>query len=389
MCLAVSLIPVGIIGGIKGFQFTSLMLIVLILFVTFIVSLAISYLITKPIERLTQNIDEISKGKLDTNLEYNEIHEINKLTDSLNRVMASLKLAIHKVGVKKGEIFQDALRTKETYEKKQEDFINSIHGWAWETDEKGVFTFCSESISKWLDYNCEEIVGTSLFNLVSSEDVKKLKNIFNDAIKNKKPFTNFECINITKKGENTFALLNGCPFFNESGDIIGFRGVINDITALKQSQNKIKNLNTQLSDLKSELNKFLNEKYMKPKKKQDKKDIKEKLDEKWSEHEFDSIFIFNENADILDCNDNMYKKLGYTKSEMLSLNIADFDALESKKDILEKVKKAKKEGSISFKTIHKRKDGSAVLVHENMQYLKDKNTFKCVVREDYSLKKSS
>jgi PAS domain S-box-containing protein len=234
MCLAVSLIPVGIIGGIKGFQFTSLLLIGLILFVTFIVSLVISYFITRPIEKLTQNIDEISKGKLDTNLEYYEIHEINKLTDSLNRVMASLKLAIHKVGLKKGEIFQDALKTKETYEKKQQDFINSIHGWAWETDEKGVFTFCSDNISEWLDYNREEIIGKSIFDLISPEHVKELKNVFNNAIKNKKPFTNFQCHNINKKGEKTCSLINGCPFFDESGDIIGFRGVINDITDLKQ-----------------------------------------------------------------------------------------------------------------------------------------------------------
>ena len=85
----------------------------------------------------------------------------------------------------------------------------------------------------------------------------------------------------------------------------------------------------------------------------------------------------------------MYKSLGYSKSEMLSLNMADFDALESKKDLAKKINQAKKNGVASFKTIHKRKDGSAVLVHENLQYLKDKNAFKCIVREDYSLKKSS
>jgi hypothetical protein len=71
---------------------------------------------------------------------------------------------------------------------------------------------------------------------------------------------------------------------------------------------------------------------------------------------------------------------------MLSLNMADFDALESKQDIISKINDAKKTGSITFKTIHKRKDGSAILVHENVQYLKDKNVFKCIVREDYPLK---
>ncbi|MCK5636807.1 MAG: PAS domain S-box protein, partial [Thermoplasmatales archaeon] len=83
------------------------------------------------------------------------------------------------------------------------------------------------------------------------------------------------------------------------------------------------------------------------------------------------------------------KRLGYSKSEMLTLNMADFDALETKSDIMEKINQAKKDGVYSFKTIHKRKDGSAILVQENIQYLKNKKAFKCIVREDYSLKKST
>ena len=114
--------------------------------------------------------------------------------------------------------------------------------------------------------------------------------------------------------------------------------------------------------------------------------IKEKIEDRWTEHGHDSVFIFDENANILDCNDNMYKRLGYTKSEMLSLNIVDFDALESKEDIINKINDVKKTGSLNFKTIHKRKDGSAILVFENVQYLKDNNTFKCIVREDYSVR---
>jgi len=250
MCLAVSMIPIGIIGGLESLSYSSF-LIVLIFSVTFVVSLVISFFITRPIVRLTKNIDEISKGRLDVDLENSEIYEINNLTDSLNRIMASLKLAIHKVGVKKDEIFEDTVKFSEIAEKKHEVIF-----------EKGQF--------------------------------EKNKNIISA---------------------------------NSSEEI-------------------------------------------------------------WTEHEFDSIFILDEKANILDCNENMYKKLGYTKSEMLSLNMADFDALESKKDLSNKINKAKKEGAISFKSIHKRKDGSAILVFENLQYDKDKNKFKCIVREDYSLKKS-
>jgi PAS domain S-box-containing protein len=84
----------------------------------------------------------------------------------------------------------------------------------------------------------------------------------------------------------------------------------------------------------------------------------------------------------------MHKNLGYTKSELLNLNMADIDAIESKKDILEKIKKVKKDGVVTFKTIHKRKDGSAILVDENLQYEKKKHELKGIIRKDCSLKKS-
>jgi PAS domain S-box-containing protein len=247
MCLAVSSIPIGIIGGIEGFKSTSLILIGLIFLVTFFVSLTISYIITRPLEKITDNIDEISKGKLDVTLEPSEIYEINDLTESLNRILASLKLAIHKVGIKKDEIFEEEIKEK------------------------------------------KPLVIT--------------KPIFKKA-------------NAQQAAANAFSFKN-----------------------------------------------------------------------KWSEKEFDAIFVFDEKANILDCNENMYKKLGYTKPELLALNISDIDVLESKKEILDKINKTKELGSITFKTIHKRKDGSAVLVHENLQYDRNTNEYKAIVREEHSSKK--
>jgi PAS domain S-box-containing protein len=189
--------------------------------------------------KLTSNINEISKGKLEVTLSPSEIDEIDNLTDSLNRIMASLKFAIHKVGVKKGEIFEEKVQVNEPTESR---------------------------------------------------------------------------LPVVPLAENKMA------------------------------------------------------------------------DEKLPEQEFDSFFLFDENANILDCNENLYKKLGYTKEEMLALNMADFDALESKEEIIKKINEIKKTGSLSFKTIHKKKDGSAILVHENLQYLREKNEFKAIVREDYSPK---
>jgi PAS domain S-box-containing protein len=387
MSIAVSAIPIGIIGGSQGFKYLSLIFIALIFLATFFVSFIISYIITHPLEKLTGNINEISKGKLDVTLSSSEIYEINNLTDSLNRVMASLKLAIHKVGVKKGEIFEDAVKAKETAEQRQKELFNNIKGWAWETDAKGVYMFCSKNISNFLGYSPDEIIGKNIFDFISSEDQKKSKQVFNEAAKKKQQIKNLENWNVHKNGTKICVVTNAVPFFDDNGNLLGYRGVDTDISNEKEYEIKINQLNSDISMLKSEINEPLNQgEKFKQNKERDITSEKTKIDEMWSEHEFDMVFIFDEKANILDCNENMYQKLGYTKNELLSLNLADIDALESIEKIKNKIIKAKEIGSITFKTINKRKDGSAILVQENLQYLKDKDKFKGIIREDYSQK---
>ena len=358
------------------------MLIGLIFLVTFVVSLMISYLITRPIENLTSNIDKISKGQLDINLHPSEIYEINNLTDSLNRVMVSLKLAIHKVGVKKGEIFEDAVKAKEVAEKKQNDLLNSITGWAWETDEKGNYTYCTKNVTDLLGYTPGELIGKSVFDFIIPDDVKNVKQVFNEASKNKTPIKNLENWNLKKNGEKICVITNGIPFYDEENNLLGYRGVDTDITKEKKVEGKNIILKKELSDIKQGKTAPIKEKKIEEGIEKIETNKNKVIKEKLSEQEFDSVFIFDENANILDCNENMYKRLGYSKNELLSLNMADFDALESKNDLIEKINKLKKDGVYAFKTIHKRKDGSAILVKEILQYLKNENTFKGIVRID-------
>ena len=88
-------------------------------FLAILIGFFMSRLIIKPIKKLTQNVDEITKGKLDIQLSKSKIYEIQKLTDSLNRILASLKLAVLKTGIDKGELgLGEAVKAKEEAEEK-------------------------------------------------------------------------------------------------------------------------------------------------------------------------------------------------------------------------------------------------------------------------------
>jgi len=382
MFLAVSTIPISIIGGTQGFR-TSIYLIVLIFIVTFSASLILAYFLSRPIERLTKNIKKISKGELDVKLGFSEIYEINNLTESLTRVLASLKLAVHKVGVKKAEIFEDAIELKKSYEEKQKNFCNSINGWTWETDSKGVYKCVSDNVSNYLGYNPDELKNHSIFDFMEPKDSNKAKKIFNQVSKNQDAIKDLENININKNGKKINVTTTAYPFFDKNGNLQGYRGVTMDTTRVKDAETKIKHLNEEISDLKSQITDILEKRDKKHDLKKTIRDSDNTIDEKLSEKEFDSVFIFDEKANIIDCNEVMIKKSGFSKNELLSLNMADFDVLDTKEDIVDKIKKAKKNGEAIFKTIHKRKDGSTIFVIEKLQYLKNKDKYKCVVREDH------
>ena len=376
MCLTISMIPVGIIGGFVNFEIATAFL-GLIVVVTFIVALVMTYFISRPLEKLTKSINEISKGNLDVELETSEIYEINNLTESINRVMTSLKLAIQKVGVKKGEIFEETLKAKEAAEEKYQDLLNNIDEWAWETDVKGVYIACSAKVAETLGYTPEEIIGKSVFELMPSEEAKKVEAVFKDASKKQEPIHKLENYYIHKDGSKVCVFTNAVPVFNKEGIFQGYRGIHRNVTTHIQSEQKLEELiqkNKRLREIRINSPHMFTEEY----------GVGEKLTiaEKQSMDEFDYMFLFDEKANIVDCSENIDKKLGYNKVEMLHLNLSDFDLMEKKDDVKKKIKQIKKQGHIHLKSIHKRKNGSSVLVTENIKYLKDKHMFQCTVKED-------
>ena len=101
-----------------------------------------------------------------------------------------------------------------------------------------------------------------------------------------------------------------------------------------------------------------------------------------TEQEFDYMILFDENAKIIDCTNDIHKRLGFTKEEMLTRTFADIVYLESYNDIRSSLDEIKKQGSTQIKSIHKKKDGSSVFVSEHITYLKDRNVFICMVKQD-------
>jgi PAS domain S-box-containing protein len=376
MCLAISLIPIAMISGLQGFQIASAFL-GLILIITLMVGYGISYFIAHPLVKLTKNIDEISKGNLDVELENSEIYEINNLTASLDRVMASLKLAIHKVGLKKEEIFEEVIKAKEEAEKKFENVLKKIDGWIWEVNDKGVCTVCSSKVTEVLGYAPEQIIGMEINRLLPGEEAKKFNELISQISKTKTDAASKVDLlwSYHEDGHPVWIRSYLIPVFDQASHFQGLRCFSRDITEIRTMRDRVQDLQSKLEYFNTQMNELLKE----PLKENL---VHEPLVDFTNGQEFDYLFMFDENAKIIDCTTDIQKKLGYSKQEMITLTLADIIYLESPADIKTDIQEIKNRGSKQIKTIHKKKDGSSIFVSEHIRFLKDRNMFICMVKED-------
>lgn len=83
----------------------------------------------------------------------------------------------------------------------------------------------------------------------------------------------------------------------------------------------------------------------------------------------DGIIIHDTEGRIFDINPTMYRRLGYTKQEMLSMTLKDLVTPEFAKKIKERTDKLESEGVAIFESADRRKDGTAMPVEVSARYI--------------------
>ena len=126
------------------------------------------------------------------------------------------------------------------------DISYSIADWIWEVDNNGRYTFASGKVKEILGYNPEELIDRNPLDLMPEDEAKHIGEIVKRIISEKKPMVDLENWNLSKEGDLVCLLTNGTPIFDESGELIGYRGVDKDITDDKRAEKEQKKLEAQL-----------------------------------------------------------------------------------------------------------------------------------------------
>jgi PAS domain S-box-containing protein len=162
-------------------------------------------------------------------------------------------------------VLRDITERKKAYdtlqesEKRFQDVALSSADWIWEVDKDGKYTFASGKAKEILGYEPSELIGKTHFDLMPEDEAKRVGEIFKEIISEKKPIVDLENWNLSKQGEKVNLLTNGVPLLNESGELIGYRGVDKDITKHKIAEEELKKAHEMLMVVNSDLERKVEE----------------------------------------------------------------------------------------------------------------------------------
>jgi len=125
--------------------------------------------------------------------------------------------------------------------------------WVWEIDKYGYFTYVNPRVETLLGYKPEELLGKTLFDLMPRLEVKRIKPLYKEILKGKDKIVDLFNIKYHQDGHAIYLLTNASPFFNEQGDILGYRGLDKDISKDIESEQKLKKQKILLEQREKEL----------------------------------------------------------------------------------------------------------------------------------------
>jgi PAS domain S-box-containing protein len=206
------------------------------------------------------------------NRQYTDEENANKLYQAFNKVYRTRKptkafdlVVIRKDGTKlfgevsvslvtdaKGQpigfrgIARDITERKQTEralresEEKYRAILENIEEVYYEVDIGGNFTFFNDSAYRLFGYSRDEMMGMNNRQYTDEENAKKLYEAFNKVYKTGETTKGFDWEIIRKDGTKRYIEASVSLVKNPSGEPIGFRGIVRDITERKQAEEALR-----------------------------------------------------------------------------------------------------------------------------------------------------
>lgn len=215
---------------------------------------------------------------------------------------------------------EDALRLSE---EQYRTMIEQSNDMIWTLDTEGNFTFFNQRSEEISGYRFEDWQGRTFAPLIVEEDLPHIIEAFGKTLKGEPQ--HYE-VRIRKEDGSIFILSVNTASIFKGTEVVGTVSFGRDITNQRQAEEKLK-MEAQLLDAAT-----------------------------------DSIMVHDLEGNFVYVNEAACRSLGYSKDELMRMNLRELDTPEYAKLIEPRIKKLLETGEATFESANLRKDGSIVPV---------------------------
>ncbi|MBF0472361.1 MAG: PAS domain S-box protein [Nitrospirae bacterium] len=202
----------------------------------------------------------------------------------------------------------------------------------------------NKSLSDFLKKQPNDLIGRHCYDVLHNTKVPWVSCPHSETIRQKKAVT--EIVNDTNVGFPM--MVTTSPLFDADGRMLGSVHIAKDISeSVKQKERDKVFINTSI----------------------------------------DGFSVMDRAGRFIDVNDAYCSLYGYSREEILNMNLSDFEVLEKTQDIDSHMKRIIGMGSDRFETLHRCIDGSIKDVEISVSYLKDGEVFFSFIRDITERKK--
>jgi PAS domain S-box-containing protein len=131
-------------------------------------------------------------------------------------------------------------------EERYRALVEDLSDWVWEMDVSGKFVYTNNAVEDIIGFSAGQVLGRTPCDFLRPEDVKRAQNTWNELIERRRPIRTI-VIQMVHRDESDVVLeARGHPIFNESGELLGFRGICRDITDRLRMLEQLRELDERL-----------------------------------------------------------------------------------------------------------------------------------------------
>ena len=117
--------------------------------------------------------------------------------------------------------------------------VETSRDWIWATDLQGAHTYSNAAVESILGYRPGELAGASSFELMHAEDRQWVAARVAECTRTRQGWSNMLIRWRHRDGSWRYLESNAVPYFDDDGELAGFRGVDRDITERKRAEEQL------------------------------------------------------------------------------------------------------------------------------------------------------